>query len=341
MKRRFGTGRRVGAILAFAMALPTVGACGSSGAREIKPANINEALAAARDGDVLVLGRGDYDNVVLKGRKFARPLVIDASAATFTGFRVLDSEGVTVRGGVFKLPAGAEALSDGGRAISIDRARGVRIERATFIGPGATSYEPGGAYGEGTAVKVTTSTDVEVRGSVFRAFRRGVSFSKSEDFVIADNTFEWMRSDGINVALSRKGRVENNHCKSTRVREKEHPDCIQLWSRPEAAPTADIVIRGNRAEGPTQGIGAFNHVRDGKDDGGYDRITIENNIINVSRPNAITLVDGRDSVVRNNQVATLPGARWRAKIRVRGDVRTCGNTVGEWEGRSKQTERGC
>jgi hypothetical protein len=92
----------------------------------------------------------------------------------------------------------------------------------------------------------------------------------------------------------------------------EHPDCVQLWSRPDAPPTSDIVIRFNRAYGPTQGFSGFNHVRNGVDDGGFDRITIEGNAVDGAFPQAISLMSGRDSAVRNNRVATYPDAPFRA-----------------------------
>jgi len=97
---------------------------------------------------------------------------------------------------------------------------------------------------------------------------------------------------------------------------------------------ADIVIRGNVMEGEMQGIFLGNHVRKGVDDGGFDRITIENNEVTVSFPQGIGLFDARDSVVRNNTVRTIPGStlpngkRVRANLRVTGTGnRVCGNKV--------------
>jgi len=136
-----------------------------------------------------------------------------------------------------------------------------------------------------------------------------------------------MRADGMDIALSREGVIEGNHCWGTVIRTDEHPDCIQMWSRPNAAPTSDMLIRKNRAEGDTQGISLFNHVRNGVDDGGFDRIVIEDNDVQVSASQAIAIYDGRASIVRNNHVRTLPRARYRASINLRGEVERCGNTV--------------
>lgn len=327
--------------LAFTVGVPSVGSCAAARPSAITPATINQALNAARDGDVLVLGPGVYKSLFLRERRFATPIIIDAKAATIAGIRLREVEGVTFRGGTFQLPPDSATRSNGGRALSIESSKRIRVEGASFVGPGATSTAEGGAFGMGYGIKVLSSSDVEVRNNRFQGLRSGVSVTLSQDFVVAGNTFKWMRSDGIDVARSRKGLVEGNACSDTRILEKEHPDCIQLWSRPDVAPTADIVVRGNRAEGGTQGIGAFNHVRDGVNDGGFDRILIEDNIINVSRPNGITLNDARGSIVRNNRVTTLPGAKWRARIRVNGDIVRCGNTVAPYAGKPAENDPKC
>jgi hypothetical protein len=115
-----------------------------------------------------------------------------------------------------------------------------------------------------------------------------------------------------------------------------------MWSRPTAPPVADVIIRRNRIEGDTQGIGLHNHVRDGVDDGGFDRILIEDNIINVSRTNAIDLANGRESIIRNNKVTTLPGAKGRASIHAReGSVTMCGNSVAAGAGKPGAKDPPC
>ena len=87
----------------------------------------------------------------------------------------------------------------------------------------------------------------------------------------------------------------------------------------------------------------FNHTRDGVNDGGFDRILIENNEFNVAFPNGIGLTDGRASIIRNNRVETYPGAQFRAGIAIRGDgdVQRCGNVVKAGAGKPGETDRPC
>ena len=82
-------------------------------------------------------------------------------------------------------------------------------------------------------------------------------------------------SDGIDVSLSRNIVIDCNACTEFRPAPGAHPDCFQLWSRPAAPPTADIVITSNSAVGDMQGISLFNHVRDGTNDGGATGSTVK------------------------------------------------------------------
>jgi hypothetical protein len=119
------------------------------------------------------------------------------------------------------------------------------------------------------------------------------------------------------------------------IRDKEHPDCIQLWSRPTSQPTSDIVIRHNSVVGNTQGISVFDHA-----EGGFDRITIEDNDVNVSYPPGITLNNSRDSIVRRNHVRTLGNARYMANLLAPG-AKTCGNVVGPGGGKPGFSDGKC
>ncbi|MBL8554509.1 MAG: right-handed parallel beta-helix repeat-containing protein [Phenylobacterium sp.] len=327
------------AFAALVIAAPTTPALAA--VRNATPATFAKVVSEAKGGDVIVMGPGTYADFRIAGRAFAPELTLDARAATIVAMQVTKSEGITIRGGAFRLGQPRQRKDTGqevfGAAIRFDDAKDIKVTGATFVGPGHAE----GAYGEGNGLHVVVGQDISVEKNQFTGFRSGVVITRVKGFRVADNTSSLMRSDGFQVSKSWDGVIENNSCKSTRVRSDEHPDCIQLWSRPEFPPTSDVVIRGNRMQGPTQGIGMFNHVRKGVDDGGFDRITIENNEVNVSRPNGISLVDARKSTVRNNRITTIDGARFQAKLRTRGDVARCGNFVASWGGRAGIDEPKC
>lgn len=307
------------------------------------PATVSDVLAKAGDGDTVVLAPGLYAGVVMNNRTFQTPLVLEARGATLEGFRAKNVSGLTIKGGEFRVPAPVTKPSTGqlvyGGATRFDNVSRLTMTDGLFTGPGAP---PGasGPFGEGYGVFVVTGSDITVTGGKFQGLKNGIVLSRVEGFKLTGNSFAANRSDGINVGEGRKGVIEKNECLATRIRDKEHPDCIQLWSRPTSPPVSDVIIRGNRAEGEMQGIGMFNHTRNGVNDGGFDRITIEDNDMRVTYPHGIALVEGRDSVVRNNRVSTLPGARWRARISV-GTAQRCGNTIGAHAGRGSEKDPAC
>lgn len=319
---------RLVAIIAL-LALP---ACGRAGPIEVNPGNLAAKLADAKPGDTLRLAPGNYREIEIVGRSFSPALVIDATAARLNSIRLARTNGVTIKGGVFTIGPPRKHPKSGeptyGSAVMLNNVQDIKVIGGRFLGTASPSAKTRTEFGEGYGVRVQRGRNVEVSGGSFEGLKIGVAMTQIEGFTLRNNVFSGMREDGMAVSLARNGVIEKNECKGTRVRADEHPDCIQMWSRPTAPPTSDVIIRGNRIEGPTQGIGLHNHVRGGVDDGGFDRITIEDNDIRVSRINAINLQNGRESTIRNNRITTIPGSAYPARIRFSGDtVKVCGNSV--------------
>jgi hypothetical protein len=337
-------------VCGVAIALLVVGAgCAQSAPRQLRatPANAASVIASARGGDVLVLASGVYRKLELVDRAFPVPLVIDARAATIEGLAGRKVDGLEIRGGQFRLPPPFPSPKTGKliylHGVRFDQSKNIKLVGITMSGPAAYPDAAPDAFGEGTGVLLNQSEQIEVADSRFAGLKNGVVLSRVSGFRLLRNTFEAQRSDGITIGESRSGLIEENECRGTKIRDNEHPDCIQLFSRPTSPPTADVVIRRNRASGGTQGIGMFNHTRNGVDDGGFDRILIEENDMNVAFPNAIGLTDARASTVRNNKVQTYPGSKYRAAISIRGDgdVKRCGNVVKGGAGKSGATDPSC
>lgn len=329
-----------------AMLVLTVVGCAPAKAKVLPatPDNIAQVLASASPGDRIVLGPGLYENSRLPRRAFKPSITIDAANARIAGWYFRGTSGVTMTGGTYLTPT--EQINpksgklDYGRALRFDNAAAIKVINGRFVGPGKRGENPT-EFGEGIGLFVVGVTDIEVTGNTFTGFRSGLAFSRVDGFKIINNTYTDMRSDGMQFGESRNGVIEGNTCQGTRIRDKEHPDCIQMWSRPTSLPTSDMVIRKNRMEGGTQGIGMFNHVRNGVNDGGFDRIVIEDNDIDISFPQGIALYEGRDSTVRNNRVRTQPGARFMATINVAPEVQRCGNVIASAAGKPGKKEPRC
>lgn len=304
MKRTFTAPfRAIVVAAAMALALPAFGAESVT----VSATDFTQALGRARGGQTIVLAPGNYGTVVFPRREFQPALKVDARAATFTG-------------------------------VVLQNVSGVEIEGGTVVGPGGRSY----------GISIRNARDVRIANMRITGAHRGIVVNQGEGITLFGNTLTGLISDGINIAYSRGVRIENNSCSDfnptpavydssgARLRDGDHPDCIQAWSRPQFAPTSELVIVNNTADGNMQGVFLGNHIRQGVNDGGFDAVIVRGNRVRVSVPNGIFVSSARNSEVTDNVVSTIPGSRLpnrperevRAKLLAEGpQIRVCGNRV--------------
>ncbi len=255
------------------------------------PTTLTSALAAAHPGDTVRLVAGNYGPVAIKSRAFDPPLTIDASSAVVAGVTILNSSGIRWTGG-------------------------------TLQGDPA-------AYGTVTyGLRATASSAITIDGVHINDYRTGIVFDHISGGAVTGNWLTRMWSDGVDLAASRGITVAHNACSEFAPAPAAHPDCIQLWSVPDSPPTADITITANSAVGSMQGIDMFDHVNDGVDEGGFDRISVTGNTVLNTYGDGIMVYSCRGCSVRNNNVASLPNYINKAQLYVTGgSVDQCGNTV--------------
>lgn len=281
---------------------------GCARAGTVGPDELVAAVQKARPGETITLEPGLYGAVTLQNIKASPAITIDARAAQFQSLVLRRVEGITLRGGSVISPP------------------------HQFMG-----------------IVVDYSKHVTLTGWTITGARTGVSLSRGSDMTLADSKLTGLRSDGVVIAMSQRVLIENNVCtgfnpvppvydaNAKLLKDGDHPDCIQAWSRPNFPPTSDIVIRGNRGEGRMQGVWFGNGVVNGVNEGGFDRITVEGNEFALGAYNGIVLYDARTAVIRNNAVRAVPGMRnlfppfkapepWIRTFRST-DVTGCGNTV--------------
>jgi hypothetical protein len=326
------------------MALPLLLAVAAPSAvaatRDATPETLVGLVRTARPGDLIALAPGDYRNIRISKCHFEPPITLDGAKATFYGLLFTDCEGVTIRGGEFRLPPPVINPTTGGLTLSMamrfNNSANVVVRNGRFVGPGHPDAGEGFVYGEGYGFMAYHGARFVVEDSSFAGFEAGLVINNVDDFRVSRITSTAMRSDGVDIAESHHGVIEYVQCSGTVIRDKEHPDCIQAWSQKTSAPTSDIVVRHNSVVGDTQGISFFTNANQG----GFDRITIEDNDVAVSYAAGVTLDEGRDSVVRRNHVRTLPGARWRATLR--STLATaCDNVVEPGAGKPGYSDEKC
>jgi len=298
------------------------------------PPAATSAELMARPGDFAAVAARlkPGDTLTLVGR-FPGPL--RPKGALLSGVTIR-ARGAAVEGLFY--PAGAvQGLTIVGgtwAGVRVDGAEGLTVTGgAVFRGP-----DPADGYG----LFVNGGRDVAVTGVAFESFKTAIVLNRVEGFRVEGSGFARMRSDGMTIGESRRGRVAGNVFHGTRITGDEHPDAVQLYSRPASPPTADIVIEDNDVAGMTQGLAGFNHVRNGVDDGGFDRIAVRGNRLKVGFPHAVALYDCRDCRVEGNAVETYPGAAYRASINaVRGSVARCGNRIAPGAGKPGLVDPAC
>ena len=242
--------------------------------RRATPATLDSILYTARGGEQIVLAPGQYGDVTLPARDYTSQVSVDASQAQFTS--------LTLR----------------------------RVGRLAITGGSVN-----GARDATHAVLVDDSHDVAIRNMRVSGSRVGIGVSRSHDIALERNQLDGLRSDGINIASAQRVRITDNVCKNFSpipasydgagklIKDGDHPDCIQGWSRAALPPTSDVTITGNSGTGFMQGIFfARPH------EGGFDRIVIRDNTFDLSIFNGIILSEARDSEVTGNVVRTIRGS---------------------------------
>lgn len=293
------------------------------------PETIAATLKALPDGGALKLV-GEFPRLRIADKHWPKGITIDARGATLTDWYWNWVSGVSILGGTWK------PSTSGGYALRIDGASRITIDGAVFQGlelraPGEPYHQP-----DGGGLNLSSGSDVLIQGCEFVSLRRGIALGQIDGFEITDSDFRRLLIDGIAMGNCWNGLIEDNTFSESVKLTKDHGDCVQMWSRPDHKPTSDITIRRNTimARGQ-QGITGFNHVRDGVNDGGFDRITISQNRIACANPQALALVEARNSTVISNNVRTLMGAASRASITLRNcpDMTRLSNTVGAGAGK--------
>ena len=293
------------------------------------PASVATVLLRAKPGDTVVLAPGEYPAARFHGKSFEPRISIEAGAAIITRWKFDGWAGLTIKGGTWR--NGCEAtLPCFSKALSFVRGHKITLQGLKLQGPREAFPDRQDIVPTAYGVEFVDSTEFVITNSQFAGFRTGLLIGQSSDFKVIGNTFTRMSSDGMNAAMSRRGLIEGNTCTDFKILDREHPDCVQIWSRPKAPPTSDLIIRRNTSRGAMQGFSGFNHTRKGVNDGGFDRITIEDNDVESTYVHGVSLTEARDSVVKNNRIKSLPGSRWIANVILRDSpfsVR-CGNVVG-------------
>lgn len=223
----------------------------------------------------------------------------------------------------------------------------VQVVGVEFVGPEMLANGQPYVQGDGYGVQFTRCKNVVVDSCFIHGFKVGCVLYLTDGFKVTNTNFFHMRVDCIDIAQSWNGLVSHNVMHGTHILTDEHPDGVQMWSRPDAKPTANITISFNVIVGYMQCIFGGNHdrlqpvgfvplntaplkVATMMNDGGFDNIVIDNNDLWGGYPSAINMIAARGLTITNNRIRTLMGSQYRASLNVDAtctNVSRFGNTV--------------
>lgn len=173
----------------------------------------------------------------------------------------------------------------------------VNASKATFSN--ATGY----------AMKLTNVQGLTLVGGTYTRAKRGIVMDGVKDVKVSDAILTGLQTDGINIASSKRVVVDHVQCADFAPLTGDHPDCVQMWSVAGKTPTSDIVVSRSVANGDMQGFAGFNHVRNGVDDGGFDRVTMTGNTAAITYNHGIVIYDCRGCTITENRANSL-GTAW-------------------------------
>lgn len=258
-------------------------------------ANVATVLASVQPGDTIRMEGEFIDRLFIRNRDFGG-VTFDASQAVLrNGMRLQRVHNMGVVGGTFYSPGIGDAI---------------RVEESSHISyAGLTIFGNGNRLGAGT--RVTDSSFVTLRDSLYEGLRNGAIFARSSDSISVRNHFSNGGEDGMKVADSHRIILAHNICTGFTPLPGYHADCLQLWSMPDRSLQTDIYLLNNYAYGPQQSFVSFTPVPLSG-----TRLTFAGNYAATTTGHTITCNGCTDSVFLDNTLVILPTARWGAVLKV-------------------------
>lgn len=321
------------------------------------------AFAAAACGDTLQLAPGTHPRLSVNTKicpatnmiRVTGPASAVIDTWRFTNVRGLEVSGVTLKSSLNGVALQFDVSNAMAGGQPNFRCGDIRVRNVAGIGAYSAAVGQPFVLGGGKGVSFMFCEDVGVYDSAFRGHANAVLFGQSRRVEMIGNQCEFGSSDCADFGLVWGALIERNTVRSTIVFDGAHPDGFQFFSRAfypntliPAPPTSDIVVRDNFVVADAQGVFFGNHRRvypDGleHDDGGFDRVVIEGNVVAMGGGNAILAGDARGVTVRRNWVRTTPGAPFVATIKLLRStvVLRCGNRVEGYGRRPAEIDPRC
>lgn len=261
---------------------------------------LKSALNSAKGGDTISLKAGNYGSLTLSNENFSSKVTITSESsgnpATFTKVYMEKVSNLTFKNVKFDYVGGSSL------PFNVKNSSNLTFDGVKFDGMLK------GGYGDGTGIKIASSSNVTVQNSDFVNFYKGIETWGTTNLKLLNNSLDKIGYDGIILGQSTKGAlVQGNdvyvHAKSG----VQHSDTIQLYNQGSGTPSSNITIKNNLLEsdnGSTHGIymGNADAKSSGRSSEFYSNITVENNTIKTGHILGLAVGETNGAVIRNNVV---------------------------------------
>lgn len=284
-------------------------------------AQFQNALAAARGGDRIVLAAGDYGSVSIQNKNFAHGVTIQASStvnrAHFDSIKVLNSSNIVFEGldmGRGRLPSDSEYANMNG----VHNSTNIRFNNVKIHG-----NLDGSPHNDIVGLSIYDSSNVRVTNSDFNDLGSGVYSLRSSNVQITGNDFHDIRLDGVAVASTTGIVIRDNIFRDFKPVGDDHADAIQFWNTGQTRGSSNATINNNIIwlsedyPGANQGVqGIWIAAPEAYD---FRNFNIINNLVYANdRWNGISVNGGNGVNILNNTLMSRSGDDKVMWIRVEG-----------------------
>jgi hypothetical protein len=236
---------------------------------------LQSALSKAHGGDTILLAAGNYGKSWITDRDYSSTVTIRSATlhqAHFDYLQVSGSSNLRFEG------------LDVGHALRAGETTGTIYTRVTgstgikMVGMafhGSLDNNPGN---DGIGLHVARSSDFQLMGSSFRELYRGAYIEQDSNVTIASNSFQMIRTDGLDVGAVNGLVIDKNSFTNFRPAIGDHADAIQFWLTNQPYGSSNISITNNTIM-QGSGTGMQGIFMSDPMSYGYKNVLVENNLI--------------------------------------------------------------
>ncbi|GAO40125.1 hypothetical protein SCH01S_43_00260 [Sphingomonas changbaiensis NBRC 104936] len=237
---------------------------------------LQSALSHAAGGDTIVLAAGNYGTSYINDRNYSAGVTIKSASlsnrAHFDYLAISNSNNLRFEG----LDVG-HALRHGENPSS-PYARVTDSDNIKMVGMSFHGSLDNHPANDGVGLNVTNSDHFQLMGSTFRDLYRGAYIQQASDVTVASNSFQMIRTDGLDFGAVNGAVVDKNSFTNFHPIAGDHADAIQFWLTGQPHGSSNIAITNNTImQGSGTGMqGIF--MSDPKAFG-YNNVRIQNNLV--------------------------------------------------------------